>query len=81
MNQDYYNYIRQTHQRQFEASLIQRELYDASREYPNLRQRSLLYLSDGLLTLGQRIRPVEFRVQNQVGQAQDGTLEIKAEGC
>ena len=81
MNQDYYDYIRQTHQRQFEASLIQRELNAASREYPNLRKRFLLYLSDGLLTLGQRIRPVEFRVQIQVGQAQDGTLEIKAEGC
>lgn len=81
MNQNYYDYIRQTHQRQFEASLIQRELNDASRENLNLRKRSLLYLSDGLLTLGQRIRPVEFREQNQVRQVQDGILEIKAEGC
>ena len=81
MHQDYYDYIRQTHQRQFEASLIQMELNTASREHPTLLKRSLLYLSDGLLTLGQRIRPVEFRVQIQVRQAQDGTLEKKAEGC
>ncbi len=81
MNQDYYDYIRQTHQRQFEASLIQMELNDASKENPTLRKRSLLYLSDGLLTLGQRIRPAEFRVHIQEGRARDGTLEIKAEGC
>lgn len=81
MNQDYYDYIRQTHQRQFEESLIQMELNEASRENPTLRKRSLLYLSDVLLTLGQRIRPAEFRVQVQELQAQEGTLEIKAEGC
>jgi len=81
MNQDYYDYIRQTNQRQFEASLIQMELNEATRENPTLRKRSLLYLSDALLTLGQRIRPAEFRVQVQVGQAQEGTFEINAEGC
>lgn len=69
MNQDYYDYIRQTHQRQFEASLIQMELNNASKENPTLRKRSLLYLSDGLLTLGQRIRPVEFKEQIQLRQA------------
>jgi hypothetical protein len=57
------------------------ELNNASKENPTLRKRSLLYLSDGLLTLGQRIRPVEFKVQIQVRQAKDGTLEKKAEGC
>ena len=81
MNQDYYDYIRQIHQQQFEDSLIQMELNEASRENPTLRKRSLLYLSDVLLTLGQRIRPAEFRVQAQGVQPQEGTLEIKAEGC
>ena len=81
MNQVYYDYIRETHQRQFDACLIQMELNEASRENPTLRKRSLLYLSDVLLTLGQRIRPAEFRVQVQGVQVQEGTLEIKAEGC
>jgi hypothetical protein len=81
MNQDYYDYIRQIHQRQYKISIIQMDLNEASRENPTLRKRSLLYLSDVLLTLGQRIRPAEFRVQVQGVQAQEGTLEIKAEGC
>jgi hypothetical protein len=81
MNHVYYDYIRQIHQQQYEDSLIQMELNEASRENPTLRKRSLLYLSDVLLTLGQRIRPAEFRVQAQGVQAQEGTLEIKAEGC
>ena len=81
MNQVYYDYIRETHQRQFDAGLITMELNEASRENPTLRKRSLLYLSDVLLTLGQRIRPAEFRVQVQGVQVQEGTLEIKVEGC
>ncbi len=52
------------------------ELNDASRENTTLRKRSLLYLSDGLLTLGQWSRPVEFRVQIQEGQAQE-LAEVK----
>jgi hypothetical protein len=81
MNQDYYDHIRQIHQKQFEISITQMELENASQEKSTLRQRSLLYLSDALLSLGQRVRPVEFREQIQGGQAQDGKLEIKAEGC
>lgn len=81
MNQDYYDYIHQIHQRQYEIGIIQMDLNEASRENPTLRKRSLLYLSDALLTLGQRIRPAEFRGQIQGTQAQDGKLEIKAEGC
>lgn len=81
MNQHYYDYIRQIHQRQYEISLIQMELKKASQENPTLRKRSLLYLSDALLNLGQRIRPTEFRVQIQGMPAQDGKLEINAKGC
>ncbi len=81
MNQVYYDYIRQIHEQQYELSISLRDLKKASVENPTLRKRSLLFLSDALLSLGQRIRPAEFQVQSQNGQAQDGRLEIKAEGC
>ena len=81
MNQEYYKHIRQIHQQQLETSVAQMELKKASKEIPTLRQRSQLYLSDALLSLGQRIRPAEFRVKVQSGQAQDGRLEINAGGC
>ncbi len=81
MNQDYYEYIRQIHQQQYEVHLLQTELKKDSPGNPTRRQRSQLYLSDVLLNLGQRIRPAEFSVQVSGVQAQDGTLEIKAEGC
>ena len=81
MKQHYYEYIHQTHQKQTDYQQRQMELKDASREYSTLRQRSRLYLSDVLLSLGQRIRPVEYRVQGSGVQANDGALEVKAGGC
>ena len=81
MNQDYYEYIRQTHERQYKNALEQRELLVSSPEKQTLHSRSLLYLSDLLLTLGQRIRPTEFRVDVQSVQSHEGALEIKAKGC
>jgi hypothetical protein len=81
MDQDFYDFIRQNPRRRFEANLNQMELNKASRENPPLRKRSLLYLSDVLLAIGQRVRPAEFRVHVHVGQAHDGTFEVNAEGC
>jgi hypothetical protein len=81
MNQENYEFIRQIHQRQSEYYSQQRALKNAFRSNPTRRQRYQLYLSDILLNLGQRIRPAEFRVQVSGLQANDGTLEIKAEGC
>lgn len=81
MKQDYYEYIQQTHERQYKTALDQRKLMVSSPEKQTLRSRSLLYLSDLLLTLGQRIRPTEFRVDVHGVQAHEGTLEIKAKGC
>ena len=81
MNQDYYQYIHQIHQKQIGISHLHAELSKASPNNPKLRKRVLLYMSDLLLGLGQRIRPVEFQVHVQGGPAQEGTLEIKAEGC
>ncbi len=81
MKQDYYEYIWQTHERQYKIAIQQRELLVESPENQTLRCRSLLYLSDLLLTLGQRIRPTEFRVDVHDVQAHEGTLEIKAKGC
>ena len=81
MNQDYYEYIWQMHERQYKIALEQRELQVSSPDNPTLRSRSLLYLSDLLLTLGQRIRPAEFRADIHGVQAHEGTLEIKAKGC
>ncbi len=66
---------------QYQVHLLQMELKKISQENPTLRKRSLLYLSDALLNLGQRIRPAEFQVHIHAGQAHGGTLEIKAEGC
>jgi hypothetical protein len=81
MNQDYYEFIRQMHQKQYQVYLLQMELKKTSRVNPTLRKRSQLYLSDLLLNIGQRIRPTEFKVHIHPGQPHDGTLEIKAEGC
>ena len=81
MNQDYYQYIQQIHRKQVEINHLQGELSKASQNNPNLRKRFLLYMSDLLLSLGQRIRPEEFQAHVQGGQAHEGTLEIKAEGC
>ena len=81
MNKDYYQYIHQIHRKQVEINHLQGELSKASQNNPNLRKRFLLYMSDLLLSLGQRIRPEEFQAHVQGGQAHEGTLEIKAEGC
>ena len=81
MNQDYYDYIRKTHDSQFRFALEQRKLARSAPENQNFRSRSLLYLSDLLLNMGQRVRPVEFQVDVKSMQTHDGTLEIKAKGC
>jgi hypothetical protein len=81
MNQDNYEFVRLIHQQQYETHLLQMEVNKASQVNPTLRQRSRLYLSDVLLNLGQRIRQAEFRVHVHAGGTQEGTLEIKAEGC
>lgn len=81
MNQDIYEYIHQIHQKQGEYYFQQMKLRSASKKNPTRRQRYRLYLSDVLLNLGQRIRPAEFSVQVNGPQANDGTLEINAEGC
>jgi len=81
MRQDYYDFIRQTHEQQFEIARLHQMLKTVAPENPTLRKRSLLYLSDMLLSLGQRIRPAEFQVQVHGGQTHDGSLEITAKGC
>ncbi|UCD98914.1 MAG: hypothetical protein JSV42_18560 [Chloroflexota bacterium] len=81
MNQEHYEFIYQIHQQQLNVNLIQEQLRKGSQENPGLRKRTLLYLSDIMLNLGQRIRPVEFRVVNRPGQAQDHNFEINAGGC
>jgi hypothetical protein len=81
VNQDFYEYIQQIHQKQSEYYFQQMKLRSISKKNPTRRQRYRLYLSDVLLNLGQRIRPAEFSVQVSGPQANDGTLEIKAEGC
>jgi hypothetical protein len=79
MNQDYYHYIHQIHQRQIEIDRINASLSGKTHARQSLRNRLQLTMSDALLGLGQRIRPAEFQVQ--VSQQQEGTLEIEAGGC
>ena len=81
MDQHFYEFIHQIHKKQGEYYLQQMKLKGASTAHPTRRQRYQLYLSDVRLNLGQRIRPAEFSVQVSGPQANDGTLEIKAEGC
>ena len=81
MNQDYYQYIYNLHQRQLEIDQINAALNNRSPNNPTLRKRFLLSMSDALLGLGQRIRPAEFQGNVQVRQAHEGALEAKAEGC
>ena len=81
MNQDYYEYIRLIHEGQLKVALQQRELKNLDPDNPTLRKRALLYLSDALLNLGQRIRPAEFEVNVHGAQSQESTLEITAKGC
>lgn len=81
MNQDYYQYIHQIHQKQLEINRLHVGLSSKPPKNPALRKRFLLSMSDALLGLGQRIRPAEFQIQVQVRQAQEGALEINAEGC
>ena len=80
MNQDYYNYIVQTHQKQVEISHLHQRLGRPTPDSPNLRKRVLLFSSDLLLGIGQRIRPAEFAVQVQGPPSHEGSLEIKS-GC
>jgi len=81
MNQDYYQYINQVHQKQLNIYHLHQEMRDFSPKNPTLRKRFLLSTSDALFGLGQRIRPAEFQVHVQVSQTHEGALEIKAEGC
>ncbi len=81
MNQDYYQYIYQIYQKQLEVNHLHEGLSSRPPNNPTLRKRFLLSMSDALLGLGQRIRPAEFQVRVQVSQANEGALEIKAEGC
>ena len=81
MNQEYYQYIIQIHQKQVEIYHLHKELSNISPHNPTLRKRFLLSMSDLLLGLGQRIRPAEFQVHVQGNQAHESALEIKAEGC
>jgi hypothetical protein len=77
----YYEHVRELHRHRHAIPESQMELQTSSPINTTLRSRSQLYLSDMLLNLGQRIRPAEFRGQILGGQAQNGTLEINAEGC
>jgi hypothetical protein len=81
MNQDHYEFISQIHRQQYEFIHRQKELKSSSPGNLTLRERSLLYLSDLMLNLGQRIRPAEFSVRIHSLEANDGTLEITAKGC
>ena len=81
MNQEYYRYIYQIHRKQLDLSYLQRELTKSPSNNASMRKRVLLFMSDLLLSLGQRIRPSEFQVHVHGEQAHDGTLEIKTEGC
>jgi hypothetical protein len=80
MNQDYYNYIIQTHQKQVEISHLHQKPGRPVPDGPNLRKRFLLFSSDLLLGIGQRIRPAEFAVQVQAPQSHEGSLDINS-GC
>ena len=76
MNQIYYDYIRELNETQYKIAHQQRQLQTSSPKRTSLHSRSLLLLSDLLLSLGQRIRPAQFQVH-----VHDGTLEINTEGC
>jgi hypothetical protein len=81
MNQDYYEYIRQLHEGQLKTAMRHRSLKLLVANNPTLRMRTLLYLSDALLNLGQRIRPAEFEVHVHGEHIQESALEITAKGC
>ena len=77
MNQDYYHYIMQFHQKQLKIDRVNNALHAMPPYRTPLRKRFLLTMSDALLGLGQWIRPAEF----QVSQPQDSAFEIKTGGC
>jgi hypothetical protein len=77
----HHDYINKTIQRELEVFQLLRKAKEAAPENPTLRKRTLLYLSNVLLNLSQRIRPMEFQVHVHRVQAQEGTLEITAKGC
>jgi hypothetical protein len=81
MNQDYYQYIVRMHQKQLEISRINTALSNISTDRPALLSRTLLFISDALLILGQRIRPTGLVGRYEVLRANDGTFEAKAKGC
>ena len=81
MNQDYYQYIYHFHEKQLEIDRINAALRGTSPKQTPLRKWFLLSMSDALFGLGRRIRPVEFQVDIQVSQSNEGSLEIKAGGC
>ncbi|UCF26948.1 MAG: hypothetical protein JSW42_09870 [Chloroflexota bacterium] len=77
----YYEHVRELHKHRHRLPQAEMELNGLAPKNIDLRNRSRLYLSDILLKIGQLIRPAEFQVHFHVGQAHEGTLEIKAEGC
>lgn len=81
MNQDYYEFIRLTHEKQLKVAHQHRVLNLIKSDHPTLRKQVLLFLSDGLLSLGQRIRPAEFEVHVHGAQSTESTMEITAKGC
>lgn len=81
MNQEYYEFIRSIHVEQLKVAIQQKELKLLGADSPTLRKRTLLYLSDTLLNLGQRIRPAEFEVHVHGTHAHEGTIGITAKGC
>jgi hypothetical protein len=81
MDQMYHQSIGQTHELQYMVAVQQRTSWEAAPKNPTLRSRSLLYLSDLLIALGNRLRPTDFRVDVHGMQAREGILEINAKGC
>lgn len=81
MDQYCCQFILHIHEHQYKFVKRQRELGIASPNKLTLGDRSLLYLSDLMLNLGQRIRPTKFSKQTHGLQANDGTLGITAKGC
>ena len=81
MRQDYYQYIYHLQQKQLEFNQVYVKRDKRATEFPPLRKRFLLSISNALLGIGQRIRPAEFQVKVLSNQANESALEIKAGGC
>jgi hypothetical protein len=71
MNEIFYDHIRQQNERLLRTVQMEKELQALRPEQISLRARLLLYTSDALLGLGQRIRPKELRPHVQFGTMKD----------